>query len=99
MTNHHSFKLPPEFIGLNPVLEHLNSVDEDNRHFPAVTLAKRRVQVNVDLLQREISIAVGSANNGLCFFTKMAARSSVDCDYCFFHPTVRNHIDALDWKA
>ena len=74
------------------MLENLYPIDEDHRHVVAVSLAKRRVFIDVDLFQREVRIAVRSANGGFRFFTKVAAGSGVDRDYCFFHLSVRGDL-------
>src|SRR6266478_2298805 len=52
----HPSQLSLEFLGINPVLEHFCSVDEDHRNVVAVSLAKQRVVVDVDFFQYEFFV-------------------------------------------
>jgi len=52
-------KLAVEVVRINSMLEHLHSVDEDHRYVVTVSIAKRRIVIDVDFFQHELPLATG----------------------------------------
>ena len=88
----HPTKLSLELGRLHTVLEHLDSVDEDNRDVITVSLTERRVFVDVHLFQYELAVTTGTRYRSLGLVAKMATGARVDDNRSFLH-----HIHPLDY--
>lgn len=71
------------------MFEDFNSVDEDHRDVPGISLAEGRVVIDVDFLQQEFSFATGGEDRCFCFLAQMTAGSGEDRHSSWFHEFTR----------